>query len=466
MKRKTKQTIVITLSILCIMAFAVAGYLYFTVPRLYFHNEIETVEINATYKPENFISSIDNADKEDIKIKDNVNIKKLGTYTIEYQIDDTSFTLTCKVVDTKKPEVIFQDAKVSLHEKPDASIFVKKISDATKTSVSFKDTITYDSLGDRRVVVEVRDEAGNLTQQNVTVHVLEKDKTPPVIHGAYDFSVQAGTNIDLKKGIYANDDRDGSVKVSVDKGKLDTKKAGSYDIKYTAIDRAKNKTVKTITITVMGKSSTSTTEKVIYLTIDDGPSANTVKILDILDRYNVKATFFVTAQSPSYLKYIKIAYQKGHAIGLHTYSHDYASLYASEAAYFKDLTKISNVVKQQTGQSPTIIRFPGGSSNTISSNVRGLMTRLTKAVQDKGYQYYDWNSESGDGNSALPSSRLITTAKSFGGSGPLMMLTHDHSGSNASVQALPSIIEYYKGLGYTFKTVNSSVPGYHHGVNN
>ena len=84
-------------------------------------------------------------------------------------------------------------------------------------------------------------------------------------------------------------------------------------------------------------------------------------MLDILDKYQVKATFFVTNGMPEYSYMIKEAYDRGHTIGLHTYSHDYAVVYASQDAYFKDLEAIGEVVKGQIGYVPCFIRFPGGS---------------------------------------------------------------------------------------------------------
>ena len=81
-------------------------------------------------------------------------------------------------------------------------------------------------------------------------------------------------------------------------------------------------------------------EKIVYLTLDDGPSDNTQAVLDILDKYNAKATFFVTGEMPEYKDMIKAAYDKGHTIGMHTYSHDYAKVYASVDAYFQDLDQI------------------------------------------------------------------------------------------------------------------------------
>lgn len=133
-------------------------------------------------------------------------------------------------------------------------------------------------------------------------------------------------------------------------------------------------------------------EKVVYLTLDDGPSKNTQAVLDILDKYNAKATFFVTGAMPEYKDMIKKAYDKGHTIGMHTYSHDYAKVYASVDAYFQDLDQIGQLVKEEIGYVPCFIRFPGGSSNTISASyTKGIMTTLTQEVQARGYQYYDWN---------------------------------------------------------------------------
>ena len=120
-------------------------------------------------------------------------------------------------------------------------------------------------------------------------------------------------------------------------------------------------------------------EKVVYLTLDDGPSKNTQAVLDILDKYNAKATFFVTGAMPEYKDMIKKAYDKGHTIGMHTYSHDYAKVYASVDAYFQDLDQIGQLVKEEIGYVPCFIRFPGGSSNTISASyTKGIMTTLTQ----------------------------------------------------------------------------------------
>lgn len=212
-------------------------------------------------------------------------------------------------------------------------------------------------------------------------------------------------------------------------------------------------------------SSQESAEKVVYLTLDDGPSENTPKVLEILDRYNAKATFFVTNINPSYLYLIKEAYDKGHTIGLHTYSHDYAAVYASVDAYFSDLEAIGQVVKEQIGYVPCFIRFPGGSSNTISANyTNGIMSVLVQEAQNRGYQYYDWNCSSGDG-SVQPTDVLVANGTS-GVNNNIVLLSHDANGKETTVEALPSIIEYYQSQGYTFKALDKQSFTAHHGVNN
>lgn len=208
-----------------------------------------------------------------------------------------------------------------------------------------------------------------------------------------------------------------------------------------------------------------TQEKVVYLTLDDGPSPNTQPVLDILDRYHVKATFFVTNGMPQYSYMIKEAYDRGHTIGLHTYSHDYAAVYASQDAYFKDLEAIGEVVKEQIGYVPCFIRFPGGSSNTVSKKYTpGIMTALAQEVHNRGYQYYDWNASSGDGG-VLTTEELVNNAISFKENN-IILLSHDSAAKQTTVEALPRIIEHFQSLGYEFRALDRNTYVPHHGINN
>ena len=204
-----------------------------------------------------------------------------------------------------------------------------------------------------------------------------------------------------------------------------------------------------------------------YLTFDDGPSENTKKIMDILAKYDAKATFFVTGRNQDYNYLIKDAYNAGHTIALHTYSHEYSTVYASVDAYFDDLNKVGQMVKKEIGFVPHYIRFPGGSSNTVSRRYcQGIMSTLTKEVVEKGYQYYDWNGDSTDASgNHVAVDKLIRNGTSCHDNN-VMILCHDTQAKDTTVQALPAIIEHYKNLGYTFKGIDDATYAPHQSVNN
>lgn len=203
----------------------------------------------------------------------------------------------------------------------------------------------------------------------------------------------------------------------------------------------------------------------VYLTFDDGPSAYTPKFLDILDQYGVKGTFFVI--NSRYKSTMKDIVNRGHAIGLHTATHNYAQLYSSDEAYYNDLNTISSVVKEQTGVDTKLIRFPGGGSNTISKKYcSGIMSRITKGVEEKGYVYYDWNCSSGDAEPGRKTvENIMKNIKKYPKSAKnIIVLMHDSQA--ITLQALPQIIEYYKSCGMSFGVLTTDVPPVHHRVNN
>lgn len=207
--------------------------------------------------------------------------------------------------------------------------------------------------------------------------------------------------------------------------------------------------------------------KTVYLTFDDGPSENTKRVLDVLDQYGVKATFFVTGHEPELRKYIKEAYEKGHTIGLHTMTHDYSQVYSSEAAYYDDLDQIGAVVKDLIGYVPYVVRLPGGASNTVSKKYcPGIMSAITQSLPQKGYQYYDWNISSGDASGTnVPVDSLVEASCQEGYSNP-MILFHDSGTKNTTPEALPRIIEFYRDRGYSFAAIDRNALVVHHGVSN
>lgn len=208
--------------------------------------------------------------------------------------------------------------------------------------------------------------------------------------------------------------------------------------------------------------------KTVYLTFDDGPSNNTQPVLDILDRYGIKATFFVTGMHPDYFPMIAECYKRGHTIGMHTYTHEYDQVYASTDAYWNDLNQIADVVREQIGYVPCFIRFPGGSSNTISANyTKGIMTKLAQEVVDAGYQYYDWDASCGDGADHSADELVdASMADTSYGYQSIVFLMHDGVAKESTVEALPRIIEYFQSEGYEFAAIDRTTCVPHHGIGN
>ena len=210
-----------------------------------------------------------------------------------------------------------------------------------------------------------------------------------------------------------------------------------------------------------------TGEKTVYLTFDDGPSDNTPRVLEVLDRYGIKATFFVTGHEPDKRGYIKEAYDKGHSIGLHSMTHNYDEIYVSQEAFFSDLEQVGNMVKEQIGYVPYLTRFPGGASNTISANYSpGIMTALVNEVQARGYQFYDWNVSSSDASGTNVAVDTLVQSSCVEGYTNVMLLFHDSNTKDTTPDALPQIIEYYLERGYKFEPITREAFVCHHGVNN
>lgn len=204
---------------------------------------------------------------------------------------------------------------------------------------------------------------------------------------------------------------------------------------------------------------------VIYLTFDDGPSEYTNSLLDTLNKYDVKATFFVTGFGDDAV--IKREYDEGHTVALHTLSHNYAHIYANLDNYFGDLAGISNRVKNITGVESKILRFPGGSSNTVSRRYDGktrIMSTLTREVEARGYHYFDWNVDSDDAGRAKDAGTVYNNVISRLHDGQNVILQHDVK--PYSVEAVGAIIEYALSNNYVFDTISMETPVVHHSVNN
>lgn len=206
-------------------------------------------------------------------------------------------------------------------------------------------------------------------------------------------------------------------------------------------------------------------EKIAYLTFDDGPSSNTLNILEILKENNVKATFFVNGHESLKHLYKKIV-EAGNVLANHTYSHDYRKVYTSPDNFINDIKKLDNFIKETTGQEPShVIRFPGGSNNTISHRYggRGIMPLVIDRVNKEGYTYFDWNVDSTDASRFRQTKEriinsVINEAKY---QHHAVILMHDLAPKTTTVQALPEIIKILKNQGFTFDVLSKNSPTTH-----
>ncbi len=201
------------------------------------------------------------------------------------------------------------------------------------------------------------------------------------------------------------------------------------------------------------------TQKIVYLTFDDGPSDNTDRILEILKQYDVKATFFVSAQygtGEERAQRLRSILEQGHTIGLHTYSHNYEKIYASMDAYLSDLNKINEEVYAATGYQATLIRFPGGSK---SQHNKHICEELTAEVTRRGYTYHDWAVSCGDAEGKNLSARqeVRETADECEKRNKSVVLFHDTPSQDATVEALSDLIEELRDKGYELRPLDNSI---------
>lgn len=220
--------------------------------------------------------------------------------------------------------------------------------------------------------------------------------------------------------------------------------------------------------TAESKTTTSNGKSIAYLTFDDGPSSITNSVLDILKKYNVKATFFVI-NSGSYNKTtLQREVNEGHTIGLHAYDHNYAIAYKDDNSYLNGIDKLRAKVKADTGFDSHYIRFPGGSSNTISKRYsKGIMSRITKTAKQRGYKYYDWNVDDDDAGSARTADDCYNNVvKELRPNRSNIVLMHDFGTNKKILEALPRIIEYCQKNGYTMLPIDDNTPEIHHGISN
>ncbi len=206
-------------------------------------------------------------------------------------------------------------------------------------------------------------------------------------------------------------------------------------------------------------------EKWVCLTFDDGPSKTTPEVLAALDAAGVHGTFFVVATdyNEKYLSLLTQAAAAGHQIALHSASHEYSDIYRSSAAYWKDIALLKQrIAPYVDAESIRYLRFPGGSTNTVSRRYggKGLMPQLKTEVEQRGWQWVDWNVCAEDAVGGHPSADTIyrNVVRETGEQTHCVVLMHDSATTHTTAEALPDIIRWYADNGYTFLTVAEALP--------
>lgn len=206
-------------------------------------------------------------------------------------------------------------------------------------------------------------------------------------------------------------------------------------------------------------------EKWVCLTFDDGPSKTTPDVLAALNTAGVHGTFFVVATdyNEKYLPLLTEAAAAGHQIALHSASHEYSDIYQSSDAYWEDIALLKERIAPYVDvESIRYLRFPGGSTNTVSRRYggKGLMKQLKAEVEQKGLQWVDWNVCAEDAVGGHPSADTIyrNVVRETGQQTNCVVLMHDSSSTHTTAEALPDIIQWYADNGYTFLTVAEALP--------
>ncbi len=212
------------------------------------------------------------------------------------------------------------------------------------------------------------------------------------------------------------------------------------------------KTEESITGIMVEDIKTHGENKIAFLTFDDGPSEHvTMQVLDILDTYNVKATFFVLgSMCEKNGNVLKEIHARKHSIGIHSYSHIFSQLYKNEESFINEVKMTEAVLKKNLGEdfSTRLFRFPGGSFEPYKN-------QYIEALNEAGYVSIDWNALTGDTEAKSPTHEMLLNRlkSTVIGKNNVVILMHDSDSRQCSVEVLPDVIEYLRSEGYEFAVI-------------
>ena len=433
-----------------------------------------TVECGTPYVDEGAVAcfggTIFPADLKTLEITTNnsVDTEKPGDYSVVYSAEflmfDGSAARIVHMVDTTLPELTLE-GDLLCYDLPEKPFVEPGYTASDNIDGDLTDKVTCEEI-DGKLVYTVSDSSGNTVQ--ATRDILHEDTTAPEIVLTEGGEIELNAGIPYEEpGFTCTDNVEGDItdRVVVS-GEVDCYHKGAYELTYTVEDSYHNETTVTRTVNVVPvpqPDKVDPGDKIIYLTFDDGPGAYTEQLLDVLDAYNVKATFFVV--DTAYSDLIAEEFSRGHSIGIHTASHEYSKIYASEEAYLADLQQMQDLIVRLTGQRTTLVRFPGGSSNTVSSFNPGIMTVLAADLTDMGYQYFDWNVSSGDAGETTSTQKVYENVIN-GVQWQNVSIVLQHDIKDYSVAAVEKIIIWGLNNGYTFLPLDATSPTSHHRIAN
>ena len=393
------------------------------------------------------------------RVSGQVDTTKVGDYTLTYSAkfgrNRVETTRVVHVVDTTAPNITLKTKDgyfVTDFATYEEEGFVAMDNHDGDISSSVQATHCGETI-----LYTVSDSSGNETSISRPIPFKDVEAPAITLNGSAQMYLQQGEEW-IDPGCFAVDNYDAELPEPVVTSNLDNTRLGDYLITYTVRDASGNETSVGRIVTVIDKNA----DNMIYLTFDDGPSPYTMELLDILDKYQVKATFFVVGNEMSDV--ITEIANRGHTIGAHTYSHKY-NIYKNEPTYYKDLKKILDVIEDKTGSRPSLIRFPGGSSNTISANYcRNIMTQLAESVERHGYSYFDWSVDSGDAESAKTKEAVVQNVIA-GIKETKRPVVLQHDTKDYSVAATEEIIKWALDNGYIFGVLDPDIECQHRILN-
>lgn len=350
--------------------------------------------------------------------------------------------------------------------------------DVTQLFLRTDDVVDTSKLGTQRIIYYC---LGSTYERIVTV--IDTESPVIKIEGNEVCEVQNDISFFEDPGVTVTDNVDKDIQNRVDNVIVNIEE-NKYQVIYEVADSSGNIASARRDIIVIPEAKPEIQEQpeqqennskgTIYLTFDDGPSNLTLQVLEILKENNVNATFFVVGgfdpkNEEWKLDIMRKAVDEGNTVALHGNSHDYSKIYSSVTNATSNFTEENQFLIDNLGIDTKIIRFPGGSSNTVSKNYcEGVMSSATEILTNLGYKYFDWNVDSNDAGSDVGLSENIynNVISTVVAGRDNVILMHDGSYHEASIEALPKIIQVLKDEGYEFKAIKSDTPTVQHRVNN